>query len=63
MDIRIRVKEIKGHCPVYRVGDSFTLDYVAPAPDAVARQFLWFAIEVPVGGSTPPKFSVRRPCC
>ncbi|KPK70729.1 MAG: hypothetical protein AMJ84_07365 [Acidithiobacillales bacterium SM23_46] len=26
MDLVIRVKEIKGHCPVYKVGDSFTLE-------------------------------------
>jgi uncharacterized repeat protein (TIGR04076 family) len=25
VDLVIRVKEIKGHCPVYEVGDSFTL--------------------------------------
>jgi len=26
MDLIIRVKEIKGHCPVYKVGDSFKLE-------------------------------------
>jgi len=26
IDLIIRVKEIKGHCPVYKVGDSFTLE-------------------------------------
>ena len=25
MDLVVTVKEIKGHCPTYRVGDSFTL--------------------------------------
>lgn len=25
MDLLIRVKEIKGHCPVHKVGDSFKL--------------------------------------
>ena len=25
MDLIITVKEIKGHCPTYKVGDSFTL--------------------------------------
>jgi len=25
MELVIRVKEIKGHCPVYKVNDSFTL--------------------------------------
>jgi uncharacterized repeat protein (TIGR04076 family) len=26
MDLIIKVKEIKGHCPVYKVGDSFKLE-------------------------------------
>jgi len=26
MDLTVRVKEIKGHCPVYKVGDSFRLE-------------------------------------
>jgi len=26
MDIIISVKEIKGHCPVYKIGDSFKLE-------------------------------------
>ena len=26
MDLIIRVKEIKGHCPVYKVSDSFKLE-------------------------------------
>ena len=26
MDLIVRVKEIKGRCPVYKVGDSFTLE-------------------------------------
>ena len=26
IDLIIRVKEIKGYCPVYKVGDSFTLE-------------------------------------
>lgn len=26
MDLIVRVKEIKGHCPVYKVGDSFKLE-------------------------------------
>ncbi len=25
MDLLVKVKEIKGHCPTYKVGDSFTL--------------------------------------
>jgi uncharacterized repeat protein (TIGR04076 family) len=25
MDLQVTVKEIKGHCPTYRVGDSFVL--------------------------------------
>jgi len=25
MDLKVTVKEIKGHCPTYRVGDSFVL--------------------------------------
>jgi uncharacterized repeat protein (TIGR04076 family) len=25
MDLVVTVKEIKGHCPVHRIGDSFTL--------------------------------------
>ena len=25
MDLKVTVKEIKGHCPTYRVGDSFLL--------------------------------------
>lgn len=25
MDLIVRVKEIKGHCPVYKVGDTFVL--------------------------------------
>jgi len=25
MDLKVSVKEIKGHCPTYRVGDSFVL--------------------------------------
>jgi uncharacterized repeat protein (TIGR04076 family) len=35
-DLLIRVKEVKGHCPVYKVGDSFRLEngyrLVADAP-------------------------------
>jgi uncharacterized repeat protein (TIGR04076 family) len=26
MDLVVRVKEIKGHCPVYKVGDTFALE-------------------------------------
>jgi uncharacterized repeat protein (TIGR04076 family) len=26
MDLVVRVKEIKGHCPVYKIGDTFTLE-------------------------------------
>jgi uncharacterized repeat protein (TIGR04076 family) len=26
MDLVVRVKEIKGHCPVYKVGDAFALE-------------------------------------
>ena len=26
MDLIIKIKEIKGHCPVYKVGDSFKLE-------------------------------------
>ena len=26
MDLIVRVKEIKGHCPVYKVGDTFSLE-------------------------------------
>jgi uncharacterized repeat protein (TIGR04076 family) len=26
MDLIVRVKEIKGHCPVHKVGDSFKLE-------------------------------------
>jgi uncharacterized repeat protein (TIGR04076 family) len=26
MDLIVRVKEIKGHCPVYEVGDTFALE-------------------------------------
>lgn len=26
MDLIIRVKEVKGHCPVYKVGDAFVLE-------------------------------------
>jgi uncharacterized repeat protein (TIGR04076 family) len=26
MDLVVRVKEIKGHCPVYKVGDTFVLE-------------------------------------
>jgi uncharacterized repeat protein (TIGR04076 family) len=26
MDLVVRVKEIKGHCPVYKIGDAFTLE-------------------------------------
>jgi uncharacterized repeat protein (TIGR04076 family) len=26
MDLMVRVKEIKGHCPVYKVGDGFVLE-------------------------------------
>jgi len=26
MDLVIRVKEIVGHCPVYKVGDTFVLE-------------------------------------
>ena len=25
-DLVVRVKEVKGHCPVYKVGDSFRLE-------------------------------------
>jgi len=25
-DLVVRVKEIKGHCPVYKVGDTFALE-------------------------------------
>ena len=25
MDLLVTVKEVKGHCPVHKVGDSFTL--------------------------------------
>jgi uncharacterized repeat protein (TIGR04076 family) len=26
MDLVVRVKEVKGHCPVYKVGDTFALE-------------------------------------
>lgn len=26
MDLVVRVKEVKGYCPVYKVGDAFTLE-------------------------------------
>jgi uncharacterized repeat protein (TIGR04076 family) len=26
MDLVVRVKEIKGHCPVYKIGDTFALE-------------------------------------
>jgi uncharacterized repeat protein (TIGR04076 family) len=26
MDLTVRVREIKGHCPVYKVGDTFRLE-------------------------------------
>ncbi|MHC4982105.1 MAG: TIGR04076 family protein [Planctomycetota bacterium] len=36
MDLQIRVREVKGRCPVYKVGDGFTLkdgyQLVADAP-------------------------------